>query len=107
MIYRGSRGNLSLHYKGAMVSNYPLTKKKTYDNYKYQGDILILKCLKENIKLKKQIRIYLHFCNVIHKRKLNQEPIYRSDHELFLNCFFALIKLEILEEDDLNGILIM
>ena len=75
MIYKGSAGNLSLHYKGVMVSNYPLSKKKTYERYKYQGEYLILKSLKENMKLKTQIQIYLHFCNVIHKRKLNQQAI--------------------------------
>ena len=107
MIYKGSAGNLSLHYKGIMVSNYPLSKNKTYERYKYQGEYLILKSLKENMKLKKQIQIYLHFCNVIHKRKLNQQAIRRSDHELFISCFFALMKLKILEEDDMNGILIM
>ena len=107
MIYKGANGNLSLHYKGVMVSNYPLSKKKTYERYKYQGEYLILKSLKENMKLKKQIQIYLHFCNVIHKRKLNQQAIRRSDHELFISCFFALMKLKILEEDDMNGILIM
>jgi len=107
MIYKGANGNLSLHYKGIMVSNYPLSKNKTYERYKYQGEYLILKSLKENVKLKKQIEIYLNFCNVIHKRKLNQQAIRRSDHELFISCFFALMKLKILEEDDMNGILIM
>ena len=52
MIYKGSRGNLSLHYKGIMISNYPLTKKKTYERYKYQGEYLILDSLKKNLKIK-------------------------------------------------------
>ena len=108
MIYKGSRGNLSLHYKGIMISNYPLTKKKTYERYKYQGEYLILDSLKKNLKIKVQIYTYLNYCNLIHQRKLNHQPIRRSDHELFISCFFALIKLKILEEDnDMNGILIM
>tara|TARA_R110000744_G_scaffold65792_2_gene134697 strand:+ start:99 stop:422 length:324 start_codon:yes stop_codon:yes gene_type:complete len=107
MIYKGSTGNLSIHYKGVMVSNYSLTKNKTYSRYKDQGDHLILQSLKENIKLKKQIQIFLNFCNVIHKRKINQQPIRRTDHELFISCFFALMKLKIIEDDDMNGILIM
>ena len=107
MIYKGSNGNLSLHYKGKMISNYALTKNKTYERYKYQGEHLILESLKENMKLKLQIHLYLHFCNVIHKRKINKQPIRRSDHEMFVSCFFALMKLKILEDDDMNGILIM
>ena len=95
MIYKGSNGN------------YPLTKNKTYERYKYQGDYLILKSLKENMNLKKQIKTYFYFCNMIRKRKINQQPIYRSDHELFISCFFALMKLKIIEEDNMNGYLIM
>ena len=107
MIYKGSQGNLSIHYKGMMISNYALTKKKTFDAYKYQGEHLILQSLKENLKLKQQIQIYLHFCNIVYKRKLLKQPIYKSDHELFISCFFALMKLQILEDDDMNGFLIM
>ena len=107
MIYKGSNGNLSLHYKGMMISNYALTKKKTYERYKYQGEYLILKSLDENVKLKNQIQMYLHFCNVIHQRKINRQAIRRSDHELFISCFFALMKLKIIEDDDMNGTLIM
>ena len=107
MIYKGSNGNLSLHYKGEMISNYPLTKKKTYERYKYQGDHLILESLKRNMKIKVQIFTYINFCNMIHKRKLNNKGIRRSDHEMFISCFFALMKLKIIEDDDRNGILIM
>ena len=107
MIYKGSNGNLSLHYNGIMVSNYPLTKNKTYERYKYQGDYLILKSLKENMNLKKQIFTYINFCNMIHKRKLYNKGIRRSDHEMFISCFFALMKLKIIEEDNMNGYLIM
>lgn len=107
MIYKGSEGNLSLHYKGEMISNYPLTKKKTYERYKYQGEHLILESLKRNMKIKTQIFTYLNFCNMIHKRKLNKQAIRKSDHELFICCFFALMKLKIIEDNDRNGILIM
>ena len=51
--------------------------------------------------------MYLHFCNVIHQRKINRQAIRRSDHELFISCFFALMKLKIIEDDDMNGTLIM
>tara|TARA_R110000765_G_scaffold355053_1_gene445239 strand:+ start:115 stop:441 length:327 start_codon:yes stop_codon:yes gene_type:complete len=107
MIYKGSNGNLSLHYKGLMISNYPLTKNKNVERYKYQGQALILDSLNNNLNLKKQIYTYLYYCNIIYNKKLNRQAIYRSDHHLFISCFFALIKLKIIEEDDMNGYLIM
>tara|TARA_R110000803_G_scaffold118639_8_gene187027 strand:- start:899 stop:1195 length:297 start_codon:yes stop_codon:yes gene_type:complete len=90
-----------------MISNYPLTEWETIDRYKYQGNYLILKSLKDNLNLKAIIKMCFHFCNLIHKRKLNNQAVYRSDHNLFISCFFALMKLKIIEEDDENGILIM
>tara|TARA_R110002126_G_scaffold120612_2_gene261810 strand:- start:562 stop:888 length:327 start_codon:yes stop_codon:yes gene_type:complete len=107
MIYRGSKGNLSLHYKGQMISNYPLTNKKTFERYKCHGHALILDSLKKKNPIKLQIFTYLNFCNMILRRKVEKKGIRRSDHELFLSCFFALMKLKIIEENDLNGYLIM
>jgi len=56
--------------------------------------------MRENIKIKKQIFLYIQFCNSILKRKQNKLNIWKSDHEMFLSCLFALIKLKIIEEED-------
>ena len=94
------KNNLVLFYKDLLIGSYPLTDLKTYERYKYQGEYLILKSLKENIKIKSQIRTYLLFCNQILRRKQDKLGIWRSDYEMFLSCIFALIKLKIIDEDD-------
>ncbi len=107
MIYNGSHGSLNLYYKGLLISSFPLSKKKTFETYQYQGEYLILKSMRENLKIKQMIFTFTHFCNMIHKRKLNKQPIRRSDHEMFISCLFGLMKLKIIDNDDLNGYLIM
>ena len=106
-IYNGSQGSLNLYYKGLLISSFPLTKKKTFERYQYQGEYVILTSMKENFKIKQIIFTLTHFCNIIYKRKLNKHPIRRSDHEYFISCLFGLLKLKIIDNDDLNGYLIM
>tara|TARA_R110002012_G_scaffold312529_1_gene523342 strand:- start:3701 stop:4048 length:348 start_codon:yes stop_codon:yes gene_type:complete len=107
MIYNGCNGSLNLYYKGLLVSSFPLTNRKTFDRYKYQGEYLILKSMKEKIKIKQIIFTLTHFCNIIYDRKKNKQPIRRTDHEYFLSCLFGLLKLKIIDNDESNGYLIM
>ena len=104
MIYNGCDGSLNLYYKGLLV---PLTKNKTFERYKYQGEYLILKSMKENFNIKVIIKAFTEFCNMIYDRKKNKQPIRRSDHEYFLSCLFSLMKLKIIDNDENNGYLIM
>jgi hypothetical protein len=106
-IYNGSNGSLTLYYKGLLISSFPLNKKKTFERYSYQGEYLILTSMKENFKIKQIIYTFTHFCNMIYNRKLNKQPIRRSDHQYFISCLFGLLKLKIIENDELNGYLLM
>jgi len=106
-IYNGCDGSLNLYYKELLISSFPLTKKKTFERYKYQGEYLILESMKQNKKIKDIIYTLTYFCNMIYNRKLNKQPIRRSDHKLFLSSLFALMKLKIIHNDELNGYLIM
>ena len=101
MIYNGSNGSICLYYKGLLISSFPLTKRKTLEAYLQQGDELIRSSKGINIKV--QIKTYLHFCNMIHSRKKNNQGIRRGDHIYFLNCLTALLRLRIIDNDDLNG----
>ena len=107
MIYIGCKGSLNLYYKGLLVSSFPLTNRKTLERYKYQGEYLILKSMKEKIKIKQIIFTLTHFCNIIYDRKKKKQSIRRSDHQFFLSCLFGLLKLKIIENDESNGYLIM
>ena len=107
MIYNGCNGSLNLYYKGLLISSFPLTNKKTFDKYKYQGEYLILKSMKEKFKLKQIIFTLTNFCNIIYERKKDNKAIRRSDHEFFISCLFGLLKLKIIDNDESNGYLIM
>jgi hypothetical protein len=101
MIYNGSNGSICLYYKGLLISSFPLTKRKTLDAYLQQGEELIRSS--KGIPINVQIKTYLHFCNMIHSRKNNNESIRRGDHIYFLNCLTALMRLRIIHNDESNG----
>jgi len=106
-IYNGCDGSLNLYYKGLLISSFPLTKKKTFDRYLYQGEYLILESMKQNKNIKLIIYTLTLFCNQIYSRKKNKQPIRRSDHELFISSLFGLLKLKVIDNDELNGYLLM
>ncbi len=104
MIYYGNCGTLCMYYKGLLISSYPLSHKKTLERYLLQGEELIYKS--NMIPIKTQIKMYLIFCNQIYNRKKNNQAIYRTDHINFLNCLTALLRLKIIDNDDLNGYMV-
>ena len=104
-IFTGSHGSITFYYKGLLINSFPLTKERTITNYLQQGDELIK--ASKGINIKKQIKVYILFCNEIWKRKKNKQPIYRGDHIHFLNCITALLRLRIIDNDEMNGYLIM
>ena len=106
-IYNGAEGSLNLYYKGLLVSSFALTKKKTFESYQYQGEYLILRSMRDNYNIKKIIYTFTHFCNSIYQRKKNKQAIRRGDHEMFLGCLFALMKMKIIDNDESNGYLVM
>jgi len=107
MIYQGCNGSLNLYYKGLLISSFALTNKKTFEKYQYQGEYLILKCMKEDFNIKVMIKAFTEFCNIIYKRKYNKQAIRKSDHNYFLSTLFALLKLKIIENDSQNGYFLM
>ena len=83
------------------MSSFPLTKKKTFERYKYQGEHIILKSMNEKLKLKQIIITLKSFCDLIYQRKINKQAIRKSDHQMFLSCFFGLLKLKQIDEDNI------
>ena len=101
MIREGSEGSINIFFRGTLVSSFPLTKKKTVERYLQQGEEIIRKG--KNVKILDQIKAYFLFANFIYDRKKKNLPIYASDHIQFLNAVMALIRLEIMQNDDENG----
>ena len=104
MLYYGSNGTMCLYYKGQLVSSFPLTKNKTIKRYLQQGEELIKSS--KGIPIKMQIKTYLHLCNMVHDRKINNQGIRRADHIYFLNCLTALMRLRIIDNDETNGYMV-
>ena len=107
MIREGSKGSINLFYKGVLLSSFPLTQRKTEAYYLNLGDEMIIGSMRAGHKIKDQIKTYLTWCNMSHTRKVNKMRMKVKDHDLVLSCFFALIKLQILENDNENGYLVM
>lgn len=103
MIREGKHGSFNLYFKGKFISSFPIHKFKDIEDYKYQGTTSILNGFKNplfcNYKIKDQIKAYLLFCNKIYTRKINNQSIRRSDHELFLASMMALEKLKIIDSE--------
>ena len=71
----GSKGSISLHYRGVMCSIFPLTNKKNEDYY----------------------------IEVFARRRLNKQKVASDDHIHFCKALMGLIKLKKLENDIHNG----
>ena len=100
-IYEGSNGSLNLFYNDKLINSFPLTNKKTFERYKYQGEYIILKCMNQKLKLKQIIITLKSFCDLIYQRKINNQAIRKTDHQMFLSCFFGLLKLKQIDEDNI------
>ena len=101
MIKEGSRGSMCFYYKGLLICGWPLSKKKTVAQYLYQGEYIIKKS--KCVPIMTQVKSYRMFCNMIHRRKLNKQPIRKSDLELFVSSLMALLRLRIIDNDESNG----
>ena len=101
MIREGSEGSINIFFRGLLVSSFPLTKKKTVERYKQQGEEIIRKG--KGVKILDQIKCYFMFIEAIYNRKKKKLPIYRTDHINMLNAVMALLRLEVMENDNKNG----
>jgi len=101
MIKVGSNGSICFYYKGLLICGWGLSEKKTVEQYLYQGDYIIMNS--KHIPIMTQIKYYRLYCNKIYKRKLNKQPIRKSDLELFVSSLMALLRLRIIDNDESNG----
>ena len=105
MINEGENGSISLFYNGILISSFPLTKNNDINDYINQGEDLIRKS--KGIPILKQLHLYQTYCDMTYSRKTRNKSIEKNDHILFLACLMALLRLQIIDNDDNNGYLIM
>tara|TARA_R110000803_G_scaffold55904_6_gene112969 strand:- start:2331 stop:2690 length:360 start_codon:yes stop_codon:yes gene_type:complete len=101
-IKQGKYGSLNLFYKDIFIASFPLSDTRTVDGYKKNGEWLILSTMRERpeLNIRNQIYTYTYFLNLMYKRKLNKQKLWRSNYEMILGTVMALVKLNILDEDD-------
>ncbi len=103
----GNKGSISLFWKGTLLSTYPLSDEYNLDYYYDTGEDIIRKSKDMNYNIKQQIIVYFGFLNKIERRKREKLPIYASDLDKATHALFALLRLRLIEDDELNGYLIM
>lgn len=101
MFIEGKKGQLTLFYKDILIAGYPLGQMSYHDYQKVADDLIInsMRTAKRNIK--QQIFAYRLFCNGIMYRKIKKKYISDDDYRMFLGASLALVKLRILDEDDI------
>ena len=103
----GKNGSISLFFKGTLFAMYPLSDEYNLDYYYDTGEDIIRKSKEMGYNIKQQIMVYFGFLNKIERRKREKLPIYASDLDKATHALFALLRLRLIKNDELNGYLIM
>ena len=100
MIIQGKNGCLCLYWNDKLISGFPLGGN-TLENYIYTGEFMILDGMRKGKKIPELLRTFKGFCECIYqKRIIHKKKISGTDHQVFLHCLMALVKLKIIEFDD-------
>jgi hypothetical protein len=103
----GKDGQVALFYRNIHIANFPLGVMSMED-YKYNANKLILDGMRDGMKIPQIIHALKLFCESIRyltwdnnkKKKYKRKEISLEDYRLFLGSLFALVKLQIVDEDD-------
>ena len=100
MIYEGKNGSINLFWKDTFISSLPLGgKTKNYNKYKTEAHRFLMYSL-ESENIKELIHHYNQCCNNIYWMKTNNKKICCEKHMLFQYSLLALIRLNLIDEDD-------
>lgn len=84
-------------WKSKYISKFKYNNK---DELLHIGKDFVENNLRHGKNLKLQISIYRRFLDIIYSRKINKQPIRRSDHNLALHSILGLIRLKNIEQED-------
>jgi hypothetical protein len=100
MIVEGKNGSMCLYWKDLLICSFPLGRYD-YEHYKKEGDELIIQSMRmKGYNIKRQIFQYMLTCNSIYNKKVKKQKIPSMDMYLFRITLMALIKLKIIDEED-------
>ncbi len=98
MIYEGREGSLSFFYNDKLVCSSPLHFKTSLDDHKEQASRLIVEGLQQGKNLQDMIKIFtLGLTALANQKRYN---LTRDDEKYMTLCFLILIKLKILDFED-------
>jgi len=100
MIIQGTEGTLCLFWNDKLISSAPLSKKKNIDYYKNKANDLIVDSLRSGYNMKEIITILHQLCVSTYLKKTKINKLDTEGHAMFRDCILSLVKLELLDFDD-------
>ena len=95
---------MTLHYKNKYLSKFNL--KEPNEAFDYANDNLIQVMRDEKINIKQIKTTFLLFVEQFYRLRTNKVKCKTSDHRLFMAAFLALMKMNIIQDDNENGYII-
>ena len=99
MILQGRNGSMVLFWLDTLMCGFPISHY-TYEDYKQLSNELIVDGMRSNVKIQTQIESYSSLCNIIHLKKLKNKKINSEEYDCFRLSALALIKLQLIDEDE-------
>jgi len=96
----GEDGMICIYLNDNLICGYALGELSVQDYIEMAYD-MIVSGMRDNKKIAFQIFTYSQYCKEIYKKFKRKIPIEDEDYRLFLICILSLIKLKILEWDDI------
>lgn len=100
MIIQGKEGTLCLYWNDKLISSAPLSKKKNIDYYKEKANDMIVDSLRSGYNMKEIIKVLHQLCVSTYLKKIKINKLDTEGHAMFRDCLLSLIKLELLDFDD-------
>jgi len=95
---------ITLHYKNNLISKFNL--KYPEQAFEYANDNLITVMREEKIPIKEIKRMFSLFVEQFYRMRVNKVKCKSEDHNLFMAAFLALMKMNIIQDNNENGFII-
>lgn len=98
MIYEGKEGSITFFFNDKLVCSSPLHYKTSLEDHKQQAYRLLVEGMEQGRDLSDMIKIFtLGLTALCDQKRYN---LTRDDEKYMVMCFLILIKLKILDFDD-------
>lgn len=91
---------LHVYFKNELIGKYDTRSDDWNDLYNIMSYATIKEGFQSGNSIQQQIEKFKLFCEAIYKQKINCEKIRHSDFYMFLSCYLALVKYNIISPDN-------